>query len=171
MLAPHAEVGFEEVELLKFGEHSLRLFPQFVSEVMADSGIDPDFSQCGTQLVGIDRDDAEYLRRLYDFRKELGLEARWTGGIEAREQEPLLAPRVTSGVWLPNDGQVNNRRLLVALKKGFQQLGGELYEETGVTGIDSRAVDNEVIQRPQPALTRRIPSSPDASPSSARGSR
>lgn len=136
MLAPHAEVGFEEVKLLKFGEQSLRLFPQFVSEIKADSGIDPDFSRCGTQLVGIDRDDAEYLRRLYDFRKELGLEAKWTGGMEAREQEPLLAPRVTSGVWLPNDGQVNNRRLLVALKKGFQQLGGELYEETGVTGID-----------------------------------
>lgn len=136
MLAPHAEVGFEEIELLKFGERSLGLYPQFISEVKADSGIDPDFIQCGTQLAGTDRDDAEYLRRFYDFRKELGLEAEWTGGMETREREPLLTPRVTSGVWLPNDGQVNNRRLLAALKKAFQQLGGILYEDTEVTSVE-----------------------------------
>ncbi|MEX0769990.1 MAG: glycine oxidase ThiO [Balneolaceae bacterium] len=136
MLAPHAEVGFEEVGLLKFGEYSLQLYPQFVSEIKADSGIDPDFTKCGTQLVGIGRDDSEYLRRLYDFRKELGLYAEWTGGSAARDREPLLAPRITSGVWLPNDGQVNNRRLLASLIKGFRQLGGRLHENTEVKEVE-----------------------------------
>lgn len=155
MLAPHAEVGFEEVELLKFGEYSLQLYPQFISEVKSDSGIDPDFTQCGTQLVGTDRDDAEYLRRLYDFRKELDLRAEWTGGMAAREREPLLAPRITSGVWLPNDGQVNNRLLLSALQTGFQQLGGDLRENTEVSEIEIRSGNDFVVHTGNSTLPAR----------------
>jgi len=136
MLAPYAEADFEEIDLLQLGEESLQRYPKFIRELRKDSEIDPVFDQCGTLFVGLDSDDAKLLRRLYNFRKELNLEVEWPGVDEVRERQPLLAPGITSAVWLPTDSQVNNRLLIIALKKAFKKQGGKLLESTEVTSIE-----------------------------------
>jgi glycine oxidase len=135
MLAPQAEVGFEEEAFLKFGEKSLALYPQFLSELKEDSATDVLLDRCGTMMVGIDRDDAAYLKRLYDFRRGLGLAVEWLGGSAARDREPYLSPKIVSAVWLPNDAQIDNRALVTALKTAFVNRGGVLYENTPVENI------------------------------------
>ncbi|HYW35357.1 MAG TPA: glycine oxidase ThiO [Balneolaceae bacterium] len=135
MLAPYAEVGFEEVEIMELGQKSLQLYPRFLDELSEDSSSVPHLDRCGTLLVGIDRDDTEHLSRLYNFRKELNLKVEMMTGTEAREREPLLSPNVVSGVWLPDDGQIDNRQLLKSLKEAFLNRGGTLKENAKVTRV------------------------------------
>lgn len=139
MLAPEAEVDFGEQALMKLGQRSLELYRSFLEALKADVDEAPERDDCGTVLVGKDRDDAERLRRLYEFRKELGLRVEWWGGSFAREQVDLLSPRVSSAIWLPDDAQIENRHLLSALAKGFAKRGGELKERTEVEDLGKDA--------------------------------
>jgi glycine oxidase len=103
--------------------------------VEAASGQDVDYRDEGTILVADDRDAAEALRRRYEFQKEQGLNVEWLTGDEAREIEPFVAPRSSAAVYVPTDHQVDNRRLLDALRAGFEAKGGTLHEETPIEAV------------------------------------
>lgn len=135
MLAPDAELQFEELDLYRFSRESLRRWPDFVQELEAASGQLVDYREDGTLIVADDRDSAESLRRLYDFQKEHGLAVDWLTGDEALEIEPFLAPRLTAAVFAPSDHQVDNRRLMDALKAAFRAAGGTLHEQTPVQTV------------------------------------
>lgn len=135
MLAPDAEIGFEELELYKLNRESLRRWPDFAARVEAASGTTVDYRDEGTLIVADDRDSAEALRRLYDFQEEQGLNVEWLTGEEARDLEPFVAPRLSAAVYAPSDHQVDNRLLLDALRAAFEAEGGTLYEETPVQAV------------------------------------
>lgn len=135
MLAPDAEIGFEELDLYRLNRESLRRWPDFVDRVEAASGQEVDYRDTGTLVVADDRDSAEALRRLYDFQEEQGLDVTWLTGEEAREIEPFLAPRLSAAIYCPSDHQVDNRRLLEALRVAFEAEGGTLHEETPVQAV------------------------------------
>lgn len=135
MLAPDAEIGFEERELYNLSRESLRRWPDFAREVEAASGADVDYRDEGTLIVADDRDSAESIRRLYEFQQAQGLDVEWLTGDAAREIEPFLAPRLSAAIFAPSDHQVDNRKLLEALRTAFQQDGGTLHEETPVQAI------------------------------------
>lgn len=139
MLAPYAEVGFEELNLMKLGQLSLERYPQFLKELREDAGFVPELDTCGTLLVGVDRDDAQQVRRLYDFRKQLDMRIEMISSAEAREREPLLSPRVVTAAWLADDGQIDNRKLLSALLQAFRNRGGQLREQTPVDELVHRS--------------------------------
>lgn len=136
MLAPHSEVGFEEEEFLRLGVESLNQFPRFLDELAEDSGSRVALDDRGTMIVGFHRDDTERIRRLFEFREHLGLPVRWLPGTEGREIEPLLSPRITGAIWLPDDSQINNRELVAVLKKAFTARGGIIRENTPVTSVE-----------------------------------
>jgi glycine oxidase len=135
LLAPQAEVGFEDETFLRAAMESLRRYPEFLSELYDDTGESIALDRRGTMIVAADRDDTERIRRLYEFRSHLGLSVEWLQGSEAREREPLLSPRVVAAISLPDDTQVNNRRLIVALRDAFVKRGGNLREQTPVASI------------------------------------
>ncbi|TYP93904.1 glycine oxidase [Fodinibius salinus] len=136
MLAPYAEAGFEEIKLMRFGEQSLNMYPRLLDELSEDTDNVPVLDTCGTLMTGIDRDDTEKLKRLYEFRKELELDVELFTGTEAREREPLLSPNVVSGLWLPDDAQIDNRKLLKAMENAFEKLGGTVREHTKVEEVE-----------------------------------
>jgi glycine oxidase len=135
MLTPLAEVQFEEEELLQLGLAGLEQFPEFVGELEAETGCSVGYRQDGVLLVGITQDDVAYLRFRHSYQQDLGLPVTWLSGAEARERESHLSAQVSAAVWCPGDHQVDNRRLVKALTKGFLQAGGELFEETEVDEI------------------------------------
>jgi glycine oxidase len=135
MLAPLAEVGFEELEFLKLGRESLAMYPTFLAELEVDSGAAVPLDRRGTLMVSLDRDDTAELRRLFEFRKKLSLPVRWLSGAEARDEEPLLSPKVAAAIDLPDDYQIDNRELLVALEQAVLKCGGKLCEHTSVEKI------------------------------------
>jgi glycine oxidase len=135
MLAPHSEVGFEEEEFLRLGIESLNQFPRFLGEIQEDAGKRVPLDGRGTLIVGFHRDDTERIRRLYEFREHLGLPVKWLPGTAGREIEPLLSPKISAAIWLPDDGQINNRNLIDALKAAFVSRGGVLAEHTPVQAV------------------------------------
>ncbi|NIM20186.1 MAG: glycine oxidase ThiO [Candidatus Latescibacteria bacterium] len=137
MLAPLSEVGFEDEDFLRIGRESLSLYPRFLDELKKDSDSEVVLDTRGTLMIGLDRDDAERLRRLHVFREQLGLPVKWLSGTEAREIEPLISPRTSSAIWIPDDHQVNNQALVDALKIAFEKCGGTLYENRPVSAIQT----------------------------------
>lgn len=135
MLAPDAEIGFEELALYRLSRESLRRWPAFVRDLEADGGRPVDYRTEGTLVVADDRDSAEALRRRYAFQKEHGLAVEWLTGAEALEIEPFLAPRLAAAVFSPADHQVDNRRLVDALRAALQRQGGHLHEHTPVRAV------------------------------------
>lgn len=135
MLAPHSEVGFEEEEFLALGIESLNLFPRFLGEIEEDTGTRIALDGRGTLIVGFHRDDTERIRRLYEFREHLGLPVKWLPGAAGREIEPLLSPKISAAIWLPDDGQINNRDLIDALKVALVARGGRIEEHTPVEAV------------------------------------
>ncbi len=135
MLAPDAEIEFEERELYTFNRESLRRWPDFAKRVEAASGQSVDYRDEGTLIVADDRDAAEALERLYTFQQEQGLNVDWLTGEEAREIEPFVAPRLSAAVFAPSDHQVDNRRLVDALRTAFEAEGGTLHEHTPVDAV------------------------------------
>ena len=141
MLAPDAEIEFEERELYDLNRESLRRWPDFAQRVEAASGQSVDYRNEGTLIVADDRDAAEALERLYTFQQEQGLNVEWLTGEEAKEIEPFVAPRLSAAVFAPSDHQVDNRRLIDALRTAFETEGGTLHEDTPVEAVvpDSEA--------------------------------
>lgn len=135
MLAPDAEIGFEELTLYRLSRESLRRWPSFARSLQQETGLDVDYRDEGTLIVADDRDSAEALRRLYAFQQEQGLEVEWLTGREALELEPFLAPRLSAAVYAPSDHQVDNRRVLEALRSAFIDGGGHLHEHTKVASV------------------------------------
>lgn len=135
MLAPDAEIGFEELELYRLSRESLSRWPDFVRDLEADADMAVDYRDDGTLIVADDPDSEEALRRLYDFQTEHGLNVTWCSGAEAREIEPFLAPRLAAAIHAPMDHQVDNRLLMQALRVAFQNAGGTLHEHTEVAAI------------------------------------
>lgn len=135
MLAPHAEVEFDEHELLALGEASQRRWPAFAEELQNASGADIGFDTTGTLLVSVDRDEAEALRRVYEYQRERGLDVTWLSGDGCREREPLLSPYVHSGIACPSDYNVDNRRLLLALLEACERAGVTVRGNAPVAGV------------------------------------
>ncbi len=135
MLAPDAEIGFEELDLYRLSRESLRRWPAFVDALESAADMPVDYRDDGTLIVADDPDSEEALRRLYDFQREHGLNVTWCSGAEAREIEPFLAPRLAAAIHAPMDHQVDNRLLVDALRTAFTKAGGTLHEHTEVEAI------------------------------------
>jgi len=135
MLAPVSEYGFDHDAFYALGERSLARFPTFLEELEADGGIQVPLCTSGALMVARDRDDAEAIRRLYRFRESRGLPVQWLSGSEARELEPLLSPRVSGGMWIPDDHEVDNRTLVHALASALRAQGGTLHTDTPVESV------------------------------------
>lgn len=135
MLAPDAEIQFEDRALYSLSRESLRRWPDFVLDLEKESGQPVDYRAEGTLIVADDRDGAEALRRHYNFQRAQGLSVDWLTGSEALEIEPFLAPRLSAAVFAPSDHQVDNRRLVEALRMAFASRGGRLHEQARVEAI------------------------------------
>jgi glycine oxidase len=136
MLAPISEVGYEDDDFLFFARDSLARYEGFLEELAVDSGHAVVLDKRGALIVAIHRDDVEVIRREYNFRNSLDLPVHWLTGTEAREIEPLLSPRVSAAMSIPDDYQVDNRAVVSALAAACRNLGVEIHEHCPVDAID-----------------------------------
>ncbi len=157
MLAPVTEVHYGEEALLALNLASADLYPSFVKELEAATGMNVGFRPCGTLFVGADDDDTAAIDDLFRFQRELGLPVRRLRRRECRELEPLLSPRVRSGIVAGGDHQIDSRRLVKALIAANAQLGAKLHGQQaaslrldgnraiGVTLADGEVLDAAVV--------------------------
>lgn len=135
MLAPRAEAEPGEEGLLPLLLEGRALWPAYAQELEAASGLALGYRDEGILVVAPDRDEAERLRSLYDYHRGLGLELQWLNGLEARRLEPHLSRNIAGAVLSPEDHQVDNRKVVEALKRAFVSAGGILRENCPVDEI------------------------------------
>jgi glycine oxidase len=133
MLAPVTEAEFGEEPLLRLGLASRELWPGFAAELEERSGMPTLFRESGALVVAADRDDAEELRRLHRFQRELGLKAEWLAPRECRRLEPALAPSVAGGVLAPQDAHADP----AATVRALERLAGEVVR-VQAEGLETR---------------------------------
>src|SRR6185295_14350309 len=105
------------------GLRALDGFPGFCAEL----GVE--LSLHGTLVVARDRDEAEELEQLLDYRQKLGLAVERLRPSQARRAEPALAPTVRLALDVPGDGAVDPRKLAAALSDAVEAAGGEIRRE------------------------------------------
>lgn len=134
MLAPVAEAWPGEERLLELGSESLRRWPDFASD-MAAAGADPGLRTDGTLVLAADAADREVLGTLADHLAKRDREVNRLSGRELRRMEPTVGPAVRSGLSVPGDLSVDNRKLLCGLREACGTAGVRHITDR-VTGID-----------------------------------
>jgi glycine oxidase len=135
MLAICAEAEPGEEALVALGRASQALWPAFAREVEDAAGRSVDLRTEGTLLVALTADDQARLQHRLAFQKSLGLPIEWISGAEARRREPHLAPGIAGAVLSPEDHQVDNRKLVAALRIAAERAGVTMRERCAVERI------------------------------------
>ena len=128
MLAPQVEAEPGEESLLPLLLESRALWADFAAELAADAGMAVDYRTEGTMVVALHRDDHARLDFLASYYREQGLGVDVLSGREALRREPYLSRRVVGGLYSPLDHQVDNRKVVEAMKRAFLACGGILRE-------------------------------------------
>jgi len=143
MLAPVGELAFGEPELLKMTLAAAELYPDFVAELEAASGVSVGYRRDGALHVALDRDEAAELRRVHELQRSLGLGAEWLPPRRCREREPGLTPSFNGGVHAPGEGSVDPRALVAALLAALE--AEQCVELLTGTGVDAVLLDAQRI--------------------------
>jgi len=116
MLAPLAESAITEDSVVQMGIHSLPRWKQLINELAKPVF----FQQEGTLILWHRQDEgdaerfASHLER--NCERNTGLtKPRHLDSQSLTEIEPSVADRFSQGLYLPNEGQLDNRQLLEAL--------------------------------------------------------
>jgi glycine oxidase len=132
LLTPLGESLHCEENIVAMGFESLSLWPSLLASLDEHTF----FQQTGTIMVSHEQDKGDYLhftRHLqhhYPDQKQHSLNR-----AQLTELEPELGRRFNQGLYLPQEGQIGNRRLLVALRKQLEKEGINWLSETLVTEI------------------------------------
>jgi glycine oxidase len=128
MLAPNIEAPKENA-FHRFCTEALEIYPEFAAELLDETGIDIELDRSGTLCIGFgETDDAELEEHAArGFRK--------LSAAEVREIEPSISDDVTSGVLFPDDCQIENRKLLKALRASIEKRGIRIHEDTEILGL------------------------------------
>ncbi|HXV13423.1 MAG TPA: glycine oxidase ThiO [Candidatus Krumholzibacteria bacterium] len=137
MLAPITEAGHGHGDqaMTRFARASLARYRSFAAELEADADSPVTLDTRGTLIAALDRDDVEAVRRAFEHRRALGLPVEWLAGAGAREKEPLLSPRTSAAMWIPDDHQVDTRGLLEALLRACTHRGVVIRESAEVSRV------------------------------------
>ena len=134
MLAACAEAEPGEEKLIALGRRSQALWPDFAAELEKLTGQLVDLRREGTLVVALTADDQARIQHHLEFQHSLELPVEWISAREARRHEPHLAS-IAGAVWSPEDGQVDNRKLVAALKLACASAGVDIQEHRPVRRI------------------------------------
>ena len=160
MLAPIGELSFGEPELLELTLEAARLYPGFVAELEAASGLGTGYERLGALHLALDRDEAAQLRRVHELQRSLQLEAEWLPPRKCRDLEPGLTPSFHGGVFAAREAAVDPRALTRALLAAVREEGVEVltgteavagvFEGERLTGVRTRAAaeSEELVKTP-----------------------
>jgi glycine oxidase len=137
MLAACAEAEPGEEALIALGRESQARWPAFADELRACAGVDVELRTEGTLVVALTADDQARLQHHLVFQQQLGLPVQWITPSETRQREPHLAGKLAGALFSPQDHQVDNRKLALALRHAADVDGAIIKEHTAVEAIST----------------------------------
>lgn len=113
------------------------MYRNFADELKDASGIDIEYKDEGTLFVVLRGEDEAERTKWTRWQVEAGLSLENLSADELRSLEPDVTESATRAVFLPQEHQVENRRLMDALEVAIRRAGVELIEGTEVTSVAS----------------------------------
>ena len=150
MLSPSCEVDGCSEELIELSVKSCAMYPDWIKEIEALSGLSCEYQSTGTLLIANHHDHMQELMHLEKFQHKYGLQTQWLTRQEIREWEPNLT-RYVGGLFCPNDHQVHPRTLYNALYGALKKCNIAFSEYDNLEiGFDGRQVKNLLLnEKPQ----------------------
>ncbi len=137
MIAPQAEAEGPG-PFLRFCVEGKKAFEALLPELIAESGIDPEYDAgSGVLYVALDEKDRAELAGRARWQREAGLEVEEISGERARAITPALSPSVIYALHLPNENRVENRQLTQAFLGAALKAGATLMEDSRVESIET----------------------------------
>ena len=127
MLAPNAEA--EEIDdFYRLCVESNRMYPAFADALLEETGVDIELDQSGTLYAAFSEEDSEELHQRMKRRRVAGIDVTLLTAKETRDAEPFISESVRESLLFAEDHQVENRKLLAALRK-YAELNGIVLRE------------------------------------------
>ena len=145
MLAPLAESAITEPPVVAMGAYSLPRWPQLIAPLEQPVF----FQQNGTLVLWHRQDQQEQVR----FSQLLARTCTTVPGLPSPQAvhgadlvalEPAVAGRFAQGLYLPHEGQLDNRQLLAALLHRMQTLGVQVHWHTPLPLAQAQALHQKV---------------------------
>jgi glycine oxidase len=137
-LAPFTDSeGGEQEE--HFLATALGVYQVFVKELHRRTGVDPSLRIDGTIEVAHDEAASERLRDRAAALVARGIHAHWFEADEVRRLEPALGPATLGASLIEDEGHIDARQLVRALRLACVDAGVRLEERTGLVALEADA--------------------------------
>jgi len=146
MLAPQYEAAGGQAELLQLCLKSSEIHPSFCTELLEESGINPQYSGQGALCPAFSESESWKIVSFEAAQRKAGLPVEVLSSEEARRLEPNLSPECRGALFLPHDHRVHTRLLFSALLKATQQVGVKVETHTSVTSLAIKRNKVEGVQ-------------------------
>lgn len=128
--------------LARLRDRSLALYPAFCAALHAESGIDPEYEQCGELGLLLSGDEVPAARSLHRAAEHSGDHSHppsfeFLEGDQVSRLEPRVSQAIHGAVFCRDTAQVRNPRLLQALRAACINVGVEIREGTAVRGLSA----------------------------------
>jgi glycine oxidase len=134
MLSPQAEAD-EPGVFLDLSIASRDLYPDFSAQLLDETGIDIELARYGTLSLAFSDERAQVVLDRYRWQSAMGLRVEILRPEEFLKMEPEISAVAQFAVSYPNDRQVENRKLLQALRRYMELNGIDLVENTAVEAV------------------------------------
>ena len=108
---------------LPFCLRAFRDWPAALRQLEKKTGLKIGYQTSGMLYGALSQKEAEILAERYRWQKSLGIKTQWLTRTEILKKEPLLSPEVLSGLFYPEIGRVQPRRLLKVLFEAARKSG------------------------------------------------
>ncbi|WP_445769057.1 FAD-dependent oxidoreductase [Rheinheimera sp.] len=128
MLAPLAESAITELPVVRMGQYALTRWPELIAPLP-----EPVFFQQNGTLVLWHRQDAAEAKRFALILERTQQQLPNLPAVQTLDagsllqHEPALETRFNQALYLPGEGQLDNRQLLVALLKSLEKQNVQLH--------------------------------------------
>lgn len=116
MLGPQAESDADDA-FFRFCLESNALFDVFAAELLDETGVDIELDRTGTLSLAFDETAQACALERAQWQTAAGLSVEVLSADDVRRREPSISREVRSGLFFANDGQVENRCLIGALRR------------------------------------------------------
>jgi glycine oxidase len=144
ILAPLAEADSDD-DFFKLSVASLALYADFTSELREVTGIDLEYRTEGTIYLALSDEDELEMERRWQWQSSAGLHVERLDPDYVRKLEPLANPALRWALQFPDDHQVDNRRLMIALAAAAQKTGVEFWTGTEVRHLLIEGSERRVV--------------------------
>lgn len=121
--------------LTELGLRSLELYPAFVKELEAASGVAIGYRRSGVLKVAYDAAALDALARERAWQKKARLSLARLSAKALRAREPALSPELAGGLWFERDATLDPRALLSALRIAAEKAGARFRSGSFVKGV------------------------------------